>query len=307
VSFDAIVGHERPLRVLKRALASGRIAHAYLFWGPDGIGKELAARAAARVLLCRDAGALERGEGCGRCDGCAKCDAGEHPDLHLLSPGEKAISVDAVRGLQEALGLRAYESGRKIAIIRDAFRMSREAANALLKTVEEPPAGVFLFLLAHHRSQLLPTLVSRCQPLRFDPLPEGSVMALLEARGFAGETARRLAALSGGSPGAALCYESTPEEVVEEVARVADGLARMGVAERFALAERWSRDKEGLHLRLDLLERAWRRQARSGAEGTGELARLFAARDRIERNINAELALDLLFLSEGAGSWEEIA
>jgi DNA polymerase-3 subunit delta' len=307
-NFGDILGHDRPIKVLKRAFASGRLAHAYLFWGPDGIGKEMAARAAAKVLLCRDPGALAKAAPCGTCDACVKCEAGEHPDLHLVAPGERAISVDDVRALQGTLGLRAFESGFKIAIIRDAFRMSREGANALLKTVEEPPSGTFLFLLAHHRSQLLPTLVSRCQQLRFDPLPEETLAGWLAARGgMDDETSRRLAELAGGSPGAALAYGSAASEEMEEAARVADRLDTLGVSGRFELSERWSKDKEELAVRLDALERHLRRRAREGRGDPCELERLRRVRGWIDRNVNIQLALDVLFLVRDDDRWEETA
>ncbi|TLN02497.1 hypothetical protein FDZ71_13055, partial [bacterium] len=164
--FGPVRGHQRPIKVLERAIKSGRIPHAYLFWGPDGVGKETVARHAAKILLCKDPSARANASPCGQCDGCAKTASGGHPDFHLVAPTEKAISVDDIRALLEALSFEAFERGVKIVIIRDVFKMSREGANALLKTVEEPPEGTHLFLLAHHRSQLIPTLVSRCQPLR---------------------------------------------------------------------------------------------------------------------------------------------
>ena len=165
--FSSVTGHERPLRVLRRVLASGRVPHAQLFWGPDGVGKERVANDFAEVLLCANGGALASGAACGVCPSCVKCAGGAHPDLHLLVAQKASISVDDVRRLQESLSYQAFERGRKVAIIRDSFRMTREASNALLKTLEEPPSGVYLVLLAHQRNQLLPTLVSRCQALRF--------------------------------------------------------------------------------------------------------------------------------------------
>ena len=112
------------------------------------MGKELVARGFAQVLLCADGGALSRGASCGVCPSCVKCAGDAHPDLHLLVAQKASISVDDVRRLQETLSYQAFERGRKVAIIRDSFRMTREAANALLKTLEEPPAGVYLVLLA---------------------------------------------------------------------------------------------------------------------------------------------------------------
>lgn len=304
--FSTIVGHERAIRVLKRALASGRIAHAYLFWGPDGIGKEEAALAFASVLFCNNPGASSRGEPCGECPSCRKMEAGGHPDLHLLAPGEKAISVEDVRALQEAIAFQAYEKGRKVVIIRDAPRMSQAGANALLKTVEEPPPETFLILLAAHPSRLLPTLVSRCQPIRFDPLSEADVGRVLRARGLEPEAADRLAGLSGGSPGTAMALDpAAVTDLMAEVAGIARTLDTLGVIKRFELGDRWSKDKELLPLRLRCLEAEWARAAAADERALARLAKLNAVRTLIERNINAQLALDSLFVLEPGARLEE--
>lgn len=304
--FSAIVGHERAVRVLRRALASGRIAHAYLFWGPDGIGKEAVAHAFASVLFCGDREALGRGAPCGVCPACRKMESGGHPDLHLLAPTEKAISVEDVRKLQEALSFQAYEKGRKVVIIRDAPRMSPAGANALLKTVEEPPPETFLFLLAAHQSRLLPTLVSRCQPVRFDPLTGEDVKKVLIARGVEAETAAALAELSGGSPGTALALDhAAVSELMGEVAAVAGSLDTLGAVKRFALSERWAKDKELLPLRLKCLEAEWAKVAGADDAALARLGRLNTVRTLIERNINAQLALDTLFVLKPGARLEE--
>lgn len=301
MDFAEIVGHERPIRVLQRALATGRTPHAYLFWGPDGVGKERVARALAKALLC--ASPTAGGGGCGGCPACRKTEVGQHPDCHLLAPGGTKISVDDVRGLQETLSYQAFERGRKVAILRDAFRMTREASNALLKTLEEPPSGTHLVLLTHHRSQLLPTLVSRCQPLRFDPISEEDVGRLLEEAGAEPSEAQALAAVSGGCPGAVWGEDAARFLAAsEEVADLWRHWDRMGAAERFGLSSRWTSEKDLLETRLDTLERELADRAREDAGRHGSsaaldaLGNLFRVRRLLDRNVNVQLALDALFL-----------
>jgi len=227
--------------------------------------------------------------------------------MHLLAPGDKVISVEDVRKLQETLSFQSFERGRKIAIIRDSFRMSREGANALLKTVEEPPPETHLFLLAHHRSQLLPTLVSRCQPLRFDPLTDGEVEEVLLLKGVEADDAKVLASLSGGSAGMAMAHDM--ESLIkarDEADSVAKNLRVMSPAERLELSERWSKDKESLPLRLDCLERSLRRMQADDPDALDTMGRLFTVSALIERNVNLQLALDALFLLEDDGGWEEL-
>jgi DNA polymerase-3 subunit delta' len=313
MAFSSILGHERALRVLRRALASDRVPHAYLFWGPEGVGKEAVAKAAAQVLLCAGAEQVEPGTACGVCAACRKVEAGSHPDLHLVVPEGASIPIAAVRRLQETLSYQAFERGRKVAIIRDSSRMTREAANALLKTLEEPPAGTHLVLLAHHRNQLLPTLVSRCQSLRFDPIAEDLVARLLESDGVAPEVAETMAGVSGGCPG--LVRGQAPEifaSVEREAAEAWECWCSGGAVERLGLAARWAADKAGLALRLDALERFLERRVREGAlNGRAQedtlrgLSAVLRVRELVEQNVNAELALDALLLGALATPWEE--
>lgn len=313
MAFGDILGHERPLRVLRRTLASGRIPHAYLFWGPDGIGKERVAREVARCLLCADRGAVERAEACGTCGACRRVAAGDHPDLHVRAPAGSSISVAEVRSLQETLSYRAFERGRKVAIIRDAYRLTREAANALLKTLEEPPAGTHIVLLAHHRNQLLPTLVSRCQALRFDPIAVDAVKRLLVDRGVAPSAAQTMAEISGGCPG--LVWDEDPEAfaaVEEEVRELAVNWDGLTATDRFAAASRWASEKDRLGARLDGLERVLRQRLREAAARDGECAAevaamecLVRARRWLDQNVNTQLALDGLFLGLGGRDEED--
>ncbi|MDW7709092.1 MAG: DNA polymerase III subunit delta' [Deferrisomatales bacterium] len=314
MSFAEILGHDRPLKVLRRALATGRVPHAYLFWGPDGVGKEAVARGTAGVLLCRDPEALPRAAACGACAACRKAASASHADLHLLAPAGASIPIAEVRALQEALGYRSFEGGRKVVIIRDAFRLTREASNALLKTLEEPSDGTHLVLLAHHRNQLLPTLVSRCQSLRFDPIPEDAVRRLLEVGGVEPEAARRMAQGAGGAPGAVWGQE--PEAlaaVVDEVRQVWSGWESASAAERFGRAAQWSGARGELGRRLDALEhlltqelRQAARRSEAAAGTAAALGGLAQVRNLVERNVNAELALGAFFLGALDRPWEEV-
>lgn len=313
MSFEAILGHERPLKVLRRALATARVPHAYLFWGPDGVGKETVAREVAQVLLCASPAALDRAGACGECSPCRKVASGSHADLHRLAPTGSSIPIADVRSLQQALGYQSFERGRKVAIIRDSFRLTREASNALLKTLEEPPAGTHVVLLSHHKNQLLPTLVSRCQSLRFDPIPEDAVRRLLEAGGMEAGAARILAESAGGCPGAVWDQDPGAFAVAaEEVRRVWKDWGETSTAERFACASRWAGERGELGRRLDALEHLLAMELRNGARGGGVEGRAAAAmaglarvRSLMEHNVNAELALDAFFLGALDSPWEE--
>jgi DNA polymerase-3 subunit delta' len=203
MGFAAIIGQAHQLEILRLALRSERLHHAYLFVGPDGVGKRTVALALAMALHCKE----EDDDFCGRCAECACIMGGNHPDVTLIECGaeKKEISIRQVRELEKALRFRSFSGGRKVAIINPATLLNQAAQNALLKTLEEPPSGSLLILLATNSGPLLPTLRSRCLRLNFGPLPrEGVARFLVEQKRIDAAEAALLAALGMGSLGAAL-------------------------------------------------------------------------------------------------------
>jgi len=213
-SFKEILGHDREKDLLKRAVSSGRVAHAYLFAGLSGTGKRRLALALSSVLNCsRPAD----GDACGVCPDCDKASSGSHENITEVWPTDKdgsraddgLIRVEEVRELQDSLKYRV-ERGKKAVIIEAADKMKAEAANAFLKTLEEPPADSLIILVSSRPSYLLPTILSRCQRINFRPLPESVVRGyLVEERGIPGGEADTVARMSAGSLAKALNYIDT--------------------------------------------------------------------------------------------------
>ncbi len=205
-AFDRIVGHETPKRLFRAALGTDRLAHAYLFEGPDGVGKMTFALAVARSILCeRPVESLA----CEACRGCRRVDSRQHSDLILVArdPGSRQLKVDAIRELQAQLSLKAMEAGARVALLDDADRLGVSAGNSLLKLLEEPPDRTHLFLLTSNRPNVLTTLVSRCQVVRFAPLAPEQVRQVLDLQTeHATESLDAAANLSEGSPGQALAH-----------------------------------------------------------------------------------------------------
>jgi DNA polymerase-3 subunit delta' len=204
-------GHDKILAQFRHALARNRLASTFLFVGPAGIGKRLFAMKMAEGLLCerRPEEALDP---CGECPSCHQVRAHSHPDVELLArPADKAfIPVELLIGDKEHrmreglcynISLKAYSGRRKIAIIDDADYLNKEGANCLLKTLEEPPPRSVLILIGTSEQRQLPTIRSRCQVVRFAPLAESDVAALLVEQGICPDpaAAKRAAAMSGGS------------------------------------------------------------------------------------------------------------
>ena len=224
--FAEILGQDRAVAFLRSAWRTGRLSQAYCFAGPAGVGKRTAALALAQAINCLAAGGAASeatADACGRCAACRKIAAGNHPDVTEVRPEEKTvITIDQIREVAARASLRAYEGRAKVWILDPADQMQEPAANAFLKTLEEP-AGVSLFVLVTATpSALLPTILSRCQEVRFDPLGEGHLREILARHGRTPEEAAAAADLAGGSAARALALDvaetrARRDRVVQEV------------------------------------------------------------------------------------------
>ncbi len=213
MSFKDILGHQRPIALLQRAIKNGKVVNSYLFLGSEGIGKKFVGLQFAKALNCLGEEA-EKGDACDHCSSCKKIDHGIHPDVLLIEPEGVNIKVDQVRQLQKDLAYRPYEGKRRVCILTAADRMAPNMSNILLKTLEEPPLHTVIVLLGNNSRLILPTILSRCQLIRFNPLPVPLVSQwLTENKGLDEAEAHRLASLSEGSPGKAL-------EIQEEIRQI---------------------------------------------------------------------------------------
>jgi DNA polymerase-3 subunit delta' len=316
-----IIGHEWAVALLHHGLSTGRVAHAYLFSGPPNIGKTRLAQALAQALVCR-----EPDRPCGRCASCQKVAQQAHPDVRLIV-GEGAgdsIKIDQIRALRREAVLSPYEAQYRVYILRRVDLASAEAANSLLKILEEPPGHVILALTAV-RVELLPaTVVSRCQRVDLRPVASGIVEAALLDRGLAAPQAELLARLSGGRVGWAL-QASQDDGMLSRRRQDLDRFVELlsaGSVERLDFAWKASRDPDTSR-RLIELWMGWCRDLLLVCSGTedrvlnvdrgDELGRLaeqttileaWAALGalqvtaaRLEANVNARLALEGLFLT----------
>lgn len=204
--FTQLLGQEKAKRLLRRSLAAERIPHAYIFKGPEGVGKSLFARGVAAAVNCRDE---SMGGACGNCSSCKKFRSMNHPDFLLVRPEKGVIKIDQIRRLTRELSYPPYESALRVVVIEDVQTMRREAANSLLKTLEEPPENNLLILTAEASQEILPTLTSRCQVIPFAQLSIDDTATILSLHGIDRDTALLLARLAEGSPGKALLFQKT--------------------------------------------------------------------------------------------------
>lgn len=239
VPWNKILGHSEQIGRLRKLVAENRLPHAVLFSGPDGIGKHMVARTLAASLLC------EGGAPCGTCPQCKAFLGNVHPDFWEVIPegnAKKTIKIDAIRKMESILNRVPAQADKRIAIIDAADTMNESAANSLLKTLEEPPENTFIILVSSKPSSLLDTIRSRCMNMSFGNIDENILADALVKRGLPTETAKELAALSGGSFGCSLnLYEDGGLAVRDSAASFLDSLSAFSVFDMFEKVEEMSR------------------------------------------------------------------
>jgi DNA polymerase-3 subunit delta' len=327
--FREILGQEWVVSHLKTAMLAGRLSHAYLFLGPSGVGKATTARALAAALNCALPGA--DGDACGTCPSCRRMHSGTHPDFLVIAPASEGhqaqIKIEQIRELRRLTAYPPLGGGWRVVLIKPAEALTASndaAANALLKTLEEPPDRHLLVLTARGEAELLPTIVSRCHKLAFAPLPSALIIQELEKRrSLPRSQAALVAALSGGSLGRALALD--PEELVQQRDQVLSDLAHLNrgaTGEVLSWAQRMTKNRADLNNFL-LLAQLWYRdlllshfQAPTGLLAHQDLlpaleqaraddapatwftnfAALGTAQRHLQANLNPELTLDILGL-----------
>ena len=256
MSFKSILGQSQPKKILTNALQNSSIAHAYLFYGQESIGKKKLAIALAKALNCKGPDPLDA---CDECESCLKIERGVHPDFFFIEPTstpksrELAIRIETVRDLQKKLAYLPYEGKTKVVVIDSADLLNHHAASAFLKTLEEPPTSTVLILISSNPHSLMPTLLSRCQGIQFHRLSSSDIRKIIQSQHQeAGDSLTESeldfhAQRSQGSVNRALVENFTEMEVLrEELLEVLEKVSfdRMDIV--FAFAKIWARQKEQL-------------------------------------------------------------
>ena len=275
IDFNSVWGQEKACAMLSQNLERGKTASAYLFAGPQGIGKMLTAKIFAQALLCESANRKP----CGVCRPCKMFKAGAHPDFMGIVPTEPEsknpnfkelvrhpdkigvakkglmIRIGQVRELINGLSLKSYTGARKVVLVEDAERMNRQTANAFLKTLEEPSEDTVLILVTSNSSVLLPTVVSRCRSVRFTPIPPEKLGAMLEKHlSIPPEEALALALLAEGCPGRALGGDMDHiREIDREAHELAGRMLEMAPEEVTRIAEGWKNRRNDIPLLIERL------------------------------------------------------
>jgi DNA polymerase-3 subunit delta' len=318
-----IVGHRWAVELLERAVRTDRLGHAYLIVGPPQIGKTTLAKVFAQALYCSSV------VPCGSCRACRLVAADRHPDVSLVAPEKGSIRIESIRTLQRSISLSPVEGAYRVCIVRKFDMATLSAANCLLKTLEEPPPRVILVLTADRGEALLSTIISRCQVLSLRTVPTAEIVSTLRDRGVEDERARLLGHLARGRAGWAI-DASRDDIVLQRRAEVLGELVSLDRAmfrQRFAWAERLSRDPDQLGHTLDVFSSWWHDVLVLAAGSSVQIANidqrnllgewaarydvptvqrvLRSVRDalwRLEHNANRRLVLEVLMLELPVGS-----
>lgn len=275
IGLKNLIGQKRPVQLLTNALQNGKMPHAWLFTGEDGVGKKTAALALAMISNCRNPDQLAVGEpqgdgqrltcprACGSCRPCKKIAAGVHPEVRVLTASGANIRIDQVRSLCADLALKSDEASRRFVIVDPAGRMNAEAANALLKILEEPPEHTVFVLIAADTGDLLPTIVSRCQHIRFHPITPADIERYLRDQCQTDpQQAMIVAALARGSLGraiemAAQDWFSRRNFFIGQLG----SLPELPRSLRHVLAETLAKDKDRMETNLEIMKNWFRDMA----------------------------------------------
>jgi len=321
--FAYLLGHDKPKALLREAVAKNKMGHAYLFRGPDGVGKKRTALTLAAYINCKSP--LD-GDSCGRCTTCRKYFSGNHPDLILVEPDGAAIKIGQIRELKHQLTFPPLEAKVRVIVLEDIHTMRREAANSLLKTLEEPAPGNLLILTADLAGDVLPTILSRCQIISFGSLDHKDMaQVLMQENDMEESLAFTLAAVAEGSLGRAkllwqegllslrqevveglLLGQQNPAETIAQVFRLSEKGAALkeNASELLALIRLWYRDlvlvaaggpeasiaNKDLALFLPAAAQLW-----SLRQLQQKLKRLDLAERQLLRNCSRTLVLETLF------------
>lgn len=317
MQLSNIIGHTQPKKLLVNALLEGRVAHAYLFHGSVGVGKKSMAGALAANLLCPN----RSDDACGVCSVCRRITENKHPDFFLIETSGNNIKIEQIRDIQKKVQYKPYEGSKKVFVIPDSEKMTRDAANCLLKILEEPPADTVFLLTANNIYNLMPTIISRCQVIPMGKIPLDEIEILLLNKQTEPAKAKLFASLSDGLPGVALELAGSEkgQEIRELVFQLEDNIQKGDINELFRIAEdldkkkelpeiieqllMWYRDRliwlqtgdQNLILNMDRLDDLRNRTADKEKLITS-INTLLEARSSLSQNVNSRLVLEVLLM-----------
>lgn len=299
MAFENLIGNEKIKQMLNLAVQNNNILHSYMFVGEEGIGKNLFAKQLAQMVLCSD----ENQKPCGKCKSCLEFNAESHPDFVQIEPEDgKTIKIDQVRFLQQKVQEKPVTSSKKVYLISQAETMTREAANSLLKTLEEPPEYVVIILTTSNESKILTTIKSRCMKLNFEPIPEEQIINYLRQNGLDADITTNMLKHCEGSIGRALKINELKEQYLQ-IEQLVNMLEKSNITQIWKKAEVLYSAKENVIDILNYMEIVIYNLIKQGKKRyINGIQIIEQAKQRILANANYDMSIDNLLLK----LWEEV-
>lgn len=288
--FEKIIGNEKTKKLFEKSIKLETLSHSYIFLGEEGIGKKLFAKEIAKALLC-----LEENKYCNNCKSCIEFDTNNNPDYYLIEPDGNNIKIEQIREIQKKVLEKPIISKRKVYIINDSDKMTKEAQNCLLKTLEEPPKYVTIILIGSNESAFLSTIKSRCTIINFEKISIEEIQKYMkENYDFEFQNQNILKATEGSISKAIEIYEK--KEKYEEIYELMINIKNIDIIETLKKAKIIYESKEDINKILDYINIIMLEQAKTDYRYTNCIQIVENTKKRLKSNTNYDMSIDNMIL-----------
>ncbi len=294
--FENILGNERNKEILKKTIELSQISHSYIFWGTEGIGKKLIAMEFAKKILCLN----EKKENC-NCKSCIEFNSNNNPDFSLIGANDEKIKIEQIREMQRKIAEKPIISDKKVYIINDADKMTTEAQNCLLKTLEEPPEYITIILICPNENNLLSTIKSRCTRIYFEPIEIKNVKKYIIDNHIAENVNEEVLELSQGSIGKALKILEH-QGLYENVEKILEHLSDRDLIDIISMSEEIYKSKEEISSILEYMNVLALKLSKNNITYINCIDKIEETKKRLKANSNYDMCIDNLLFN----MWEEV-
>lgn len=295
MDFKNIIGNDKVKEILTKIMELNKVTHSYLFVGPSGVGKTLFAKEFAKSILC-----LKETNSCHTCKSCLEFETNNHPDFIMVEPEDNVIKIEQIRTMQEKVLEKPILSQKKIYLIKDADKMTKEAQNCLLKTLEEPPSYVTILLIGADENQFLTTIKSRCTKIAFRPIEDNILRQYLATKeGFEAINQSRIPSFGGSIEKAEKMIQK--KELYEQVGQVFSEIEQIDLIEAFQKLEKLYQEKESIFEILDYINSLLINKGRTDTKYLRYIETVEKTKRKLKANSNYDMSIDYLLYN----IWEE--
>lgn len=295
--FNNILGNEEAKKILENTIKTKNISHSYMFIGQNGIGKFMIAKEFAKAILCQG-----EQKPCNTCESCIKFNGENNPDIQIIDEiEEKSIKTETIKEMVKGVYEKPIEGSRKVYIINDSQKMTKEAQNSLLKTLEEPPEYVVIILITENENLLLNTIKSRCTKIKFNTLKDNEIIKILKEKYDYKEVTENMLEIAGGSVTQALSVQGK-EEIFNEIKTIFSNLEKINIIDLLNKKDLVFKDKDNIYEILDYINIILFNKIKKSIKYTNCIKIVEETKDRLKKNSNYDMTIDNLLLKV----WEEI-